>query len=889
MQPIFTVPDLEEEELQQLQPIEYAYPEALSPQLLAPGEGIQDSLRVNVGNSQGPLPKSVLDRLTPSQMRALKNQRFEDASGWARPLAQFYNAVTSPAFGEGFLLGVPNALSKLGNWFMDETFGPDDIPAWQIPQQPIREINVRRYGDTADTPADPFGYELGAESAGEVVGAATGSTLLRRVPQVASLANRLRQTQVVRNLATKAQTSQKVRRALNTARWGGEAMVDTSLAALYQDADFGNSSELFGDNPLAAREDNSYGENLRNKLIADGILLPLALIGAGQLTPWTRRLADGDLAWGLDEIADVELAPYQPRQTTQPLLSAADPEFDSAIDRSTSVNLQLQQVQQQRERVAQMIPALKTFEGGEGQFSLDIGAAGGRYRTDVDPLPRVDNPDGEGTIVGGPEMPFNLPPQQQALDLGAFGDTPDPRPEISTYLAELDELSDAQLKELLPKVDTTEQLARRDQLLQEAQARVDAAQAQIANIQERLAYPEGKKGRLTEQGSKRLLNKAQKELDAAQAQVSNLSAEPLRAESVGDQLALSLQQSLDLAPESGIELPPILDYDWDEAAEMWRPRKGQGGYPSLEAYREDISGWNRDILRGMASPTFSPEVAAILKARTGRRVWNAKKSDIVDALVEYASRRNRYAEPTPEQLPLEGLQQNLNLQSEPEFAPRGLTNVEREEIKRKILEAALDNGEVQADVSPIPDLLPATEFNQGALLDTLFDTEDGGQMMIRYAQDEVPTYRAGGKSADTLIEEVRQRFGWAELDGAAKRASDEALFQKNGWDQMTWEEKKKIFSESRGLYRGEAGEVTEVGLPGETLEWTPDGNATKTEAAAAKAEPDPVTGEPKPKATKKKRKPKVTAAVKKAREDAAKAEAQVAALKKQLEGAICDG
>ena len=90
-------------------------------------------------------------------------------------------------------------------------------------------------------------------------------------------------------------------------------MIDTSLAALYQDADFGNSADLFGENPLSAREDNTYLENLGNKLVADGILLPLTLIGAGQLTPWTRRLADGDLAWNLDEIADVELAPYVPR------------------------------------------------------------------------------------------------------------------------------------------------------------------------------------------------------------------------------------------------------------------------------------------------------------------------------------------------------------------------------------------------------------------------------------------------------------------------------------------------------------------------------------------------------------------------------------------------
>ena len=271
--------------------------------------------------------------------------------------------------------------------------------------------------------------------------------------------------------------------------------------------------------------------------------------------------------------------------------------------------------------------------------------------------------------------------------------------------------------------------------------------------------------------------------------------------------------------------------------------ENEGGYPSLEAYRQDISGWNRDILRGMASPSNSPEVAAILKARTGRRVWNAKKSDIVDALVELASRRNRYAV-MPEQLPLEGLQQNLNLDVAPEYRPRGMTTEAREEAKRRILEAALENGEVQPDVTPIPDNLPATEFNQGQLLETLFDVDDDGQMMLRYANGSLPTYKAGGRSADALIEEIRQRFGWAELDGAAKKASDEAMYQKNGWNKLTWDEKKKLFSESRGLYRSTPGEVTEIDLPGtevvtQTLEWTPEGNISAEEAAVVKPKPEP--------------------------------------------------
>lgn len=889
------LPDLDDQQLDQLKPIEFGYP-------VAQGGQLTDNLRTGVGNSQGPLPQSQLDQMSPSELRALKNQRFEDASGWARPLAQFMNTLTAPSVGEGMLIGVPNALLKLGNagmdWFAQETFGApvDDKPAWQISSEPLKELNPLREGDTADTPADKFGYELGAEASGELAGFVTGSTLLKRVPQLGMLANRLKQTETVRKLAVAAKTNRTARRALNTARWGGEAMIDTSLAALYQDADLGNSADLFGQNPLSASEDNTYIENLQRKLVADGVLLPLTLIGAGQLAPWTRRLADGDLAWNLDEVADVELAPYVPRGVTQPLLPPAADAFDSAIDRSTSSNLQVQQVQQQRDRINTMFPGLKTFEGGEGQMQLDVTGAGGAFREDGTPLPRVDNPDGEGTVVSGPEMEFRQRPtsQQGNLDLGSFGDAPDPRPEISTYLAELDELSDDQLKELLPKVSTKEQLVLREQTLQTAQARVDDAMQQIESINERLALPEGKKGKLTEQGSKRLLNKANAELEAARMQLSNITADPLKAENVGEQLALTMQQQLDLTPESGIELPPIRDMEWDEATEMWRPSRTEGGYPSLEAYRQDISGWNRDILRGMSSPNNSPEVAAILKARTGRRVWNAKKADIVDALVEYASRTKRYAV-MPEQLPIEGLQQNLNLDTPPAYMPRGLTNEAREEMKRKILESALENGEVQADVTPIPDSLPATEFNQGQLLDTLFDVDDDGQMMIRYANGQLPTYKAGGRNADALIEEVRQRFGWAELDGAAKRASDQALFEKNKWNTLTFDQKKRLFAESRGLYRTTpadpifhvkgGNELTEIDLPGtqvstQSLEWTPEGNIPAEQAAVVKPKPEP---------KKRKRKATTSTQVRKARDIEAKAEAEVAALEKQLERATCNG
>jgi hypothetical protein len=859
MDSLFDLKPLDELDEADLTPIEYSYPDAKAPPA-SPSPlnnaltdtaalGI-DWLRTNVGNQLGPIPQQQLNQLTPSQLRALKNQRFEEAAGWGKPLAQFVNAVTSPAVSEGAILGIPNALMKLADFVVDpEGALPGDVP--QIPKNALAPFNPARRGDVVNTPADDAGYVIGAEVAGEVAGALTGSTLMRRVPQVASLTNRLRQTQTARRIAVAAKTSQTKRRALNLTRWGGEAMIDTSLAALYQDADEGNVLDLLPfETAISTSKDNTYGQNLLNKVVADGILLPLTLIGAGQLAPWTRRLADGDLAWGLDEIAEVELAPYVPRSFTQPQLppaSSVDQQFDSAIDRTTSAQLQGQQVAQQQERINTMFPGLRQLNSD--QLAIDITSVGGTGTGNK--LSKVETPEGE-VVPGGPEFEFKQRPKQGALDLGEFGDAPDPRPEISTYLAELDELDDAGLRRVLGNVDQTEQISLRQQSLEEAQARVTAAEAKIADVEERLALPEGSKRKLTEQGSKRLLNKAYKELEAARLQVSNQSAEPFTAASVGDQLAMELQQSLDLSATPDVQLPSLEKFEFDEATGMWRTKKADGGYPSLEAYREDISGWNRDLLRGMASPENSPQIAALVKARTGRRVWAAKKQDIVDALVEYAGRTKRYAVDSTEQLPLEGLQQNLDLATEPTFQRRGMSAAERELMKKKILQAAIDAGEVQADITPPPAGLPQIQFNQGELIESLFNADASGQLDLLkgYADGEIPTYKAGGKNAEALIEEVRSRFDWAELDGAGQVASKKAMWEKEGWNKLTWDERKRLMMlnrEETGLYRAVAGEKvpqlaranpnevsaqllesgrTEVNT--QLLEWTPEGNVPVT-------------------------------------------------------------
>ena len=905
MDSLFDLKPLDELDEADLTPIEYSYPESpRGPGGLPPD--LTDVLRTNVGNQLGPIPQEQLNQLTPSQLRALKNQRFEEAAGWGKPLAQFVNAVTSPAVGEGMILGIPNALMKLADFVVDpEGALPGEVP--QIPRDALAPLNPAREGDVVNTPADDAGYVLGAESAGEVAGVLTGTTLMRRVPQVASLTNRLRQTQTARRLAVASKTSQTKRRVLNLTRWGGEAMIDTSLAALYQDADEGNVFDLLPfETAISTSKDNTYGQNLLNKVVADGILLPLTLIGAGQLTPWTRRLADGDLAWGLDEIADVELAPYVPRSFTQPQLppaSSVDQQFDSAIDRTTSAQLQGQQVAQQQERINTMFPGLRQLNSD--QLAIDITSVGGTGTGNR--LSRVETPDGE-VVPGGPEFEFKQSPKQGALDLGEFGDAPDPRPEISTYLAELDELDDAGLRRVLGNVDQTEQINLRQQSLEETQARVTAAEAKIADVNERLALPEGNKRRLTEKGSKRILNKANKELEAARLQVSNQSAEPFTAASVGDQLAMELQTvrlgqlDLDLDPKAKVEspeiqLPSLEKFEFDEATGTWRGKKEELGYPSLEAYRDDVSGWNRDLLREMAAPGNSPQIAALVKARTGRRVWAAKKQDIVDALVEYAGRTKRYAVDPGRQLEIPGQQGQLPVNQlvttetgvaiDVPFQRRGMSADERELMKKKILQAAIDAGEVQADITPPPAGLPQIQFNQGELIESLFNADASGQLDLLkgYADGEIPTYKAGGKNAEALIEEVRSRFDWAELDGAGQVASKKAMWEKQGWNKLTWDERKRLMMlnrEETGLYRDTPGEVTDVGTTTQLLEWTPEGNVPAKEAAVKKPAATKPKSRRKSKSTKTPDQVKVDQTLKRADDD-------VRRLEKQLAEATCNG
>jgi hypothetical protein len=122
----------------------------------------------------------------------------------------------------------------------------------------------------------------------------------------------------------------------------------------------------------------------------------------------------------------------------------------------------------------------------------------------------------------------------------------------------------------------------------------------------------------------------------------------------------------------------------------------------------------------------------------------------------------------------------------------------RERLKAKILEKAIQNGEVQPPFSPLP-TRPTTQFEQSNFINDLL-ADESGQLPLAYATDAMPTYKAGGKSVDSLVEEMRLRFEYQVLDEQARIARDQAYMAAHGWDKMSWEERKAMGLLGRGFY-----------------------------------------------------------------------------------------
>jgi hypothetical protein len=817
-------------------------------------------------------PQSMGDgtqRPTVGQARATYAKRSEAAAGPLKPVVQFANALASPDTKIGIFTGPVNGISKLGNAIGDLVQGkpwrggraltnPDWSQvnvgdAWTISDKQARQINPWRVGVGQEvTPSDDAGLAIGEGVGAELAGAATGATLLQKASQIRRLqqaAQAFLQQAAVRRAAVAITASPKLKAGANVLKNVGEAVGSTTLAVPFLDQEDGNLANL-GDLaglklPGRVEPGENYLQSMAKSIAVEGIAAPLALLGMGAMVkPIREGMAKGDLGW-IQQLADAELEPYLPRQMAGPALPPAGQTglpalpgyqqqggalvpYDSAITRSLQEQTQIRQVGEQRQRLQQM-GLVQQGEGG--QLDLALGGAvdpeirlqvrqlqtqrgqlikqGMESSQDVtQDLAKIDQEIGD-LIQSGNSADF-MPGErftQPELDM------PDGRPELDTYLANLDELGDADLRQIHSRVYADLSAERNAQELTNAQEKVTALQQQMADIDQRLV-----EGKIKPLGAKRLVGKVQKEMALAQQQVEAINARGRVPEAlVGDQLQLRIDQQGQLDLSAEVKLPPF---------EAITRTASEYGYKTPDDYRSALGGWNRDQLRRLAMPDSSPEVAALVKARTGRRVWQAKKSDIVDALVEIAEKRGRFLPPEAEQLAMElksnqfgdaaplfdrpadlsapGMTKVLDADGVEQMVPatdysgRGMDSGTRERLKAEILQRAIDNGEVQPPVSPLPQR-PVTTFEQGSLVDDLL-TEPTGQMAMAFSTDALPTYKASGKNTDALIEEMRLRFEYNLLDEQAQRAQQQALMAAHGWDTLPWEEKKKLGILGEGFY-----------------------------------------------------------------------------------------
>lgn len=915
----FEIPELSDQDMQEMEPVTAR--QGNSPRQEMAGKVKDDFGNYISADTQiGGVSAKEWYGMNPDQRRAQKAKGFEESLGPLKPLGQFVNSIASPGFVEGIISEPFNAVSNLTNAIGDVVQGKevDVSDAWQIRQEDLAKLNPQRTTLTGRSeeilPQDEGGRAWGGVVAGEVAGVVTGTAVLNKlgkIPALVRLGQAALKTRTAQKIAVKAATDRRVRGAVNFGRWGGEGLVDTAFSTVYQDprGNIANLGDALG-LELPGRYDeetDNYLDAFGKSLAMDGVAAPLSLIGAGAAVPITRRLAtNGDLPRFMQEVADIELAPYNasvgqaaavqapgrmmdvPGARPEPGIPAPVPTgnrslapaaaadlvdtgarslppvgrtsfdygqfeagpgsvagtFDSAISRTTSDQRLIQQVEAQRTRLEGM--GLQVRQG-TGQYELSFpGSVDPEVKLQVraqqvergkllkmaeegqdvsEELAQIDQSI-TNLISGGTEA--EIPPLQVELP---FQDAPDPRPEISTFLAELDELDDAQLRQILPNVDVNEKLAAKQAELEGVEGQIAEVQRQIAEVNERVQLPDGTKKKLSATGAKRKLNPLTRQLEELQANVERLQQTPAQPFLVGDQLNLAMDQQtvMELFPQAEIEMPPFFDMEWDEVAGMYRTSKSPQGYASVDAYREALQKFPRDLLRKMNAPlevSGDGRIAAILKARTGRRVWSAKKDDIIDAMIEFAQKQGKFLEPVGQQLefemqqslPFNSLRQSLDADGNPvvdlippEFpGGPGMDAAQREDFKRRILQAAIDNGEVQPDVTPIPAKVPQPEFNQTELIDSLF-ADETGQLPLMFATDMIPAYKAGGKSAETMLEEIRLRYDWAELDNASKQASKEALMKKEGWDTMTWEEQKQMGLMDPFLYAVPTRERTYVG------------------------------------------------------------------------------
>ena len=805
-----------------------------------------------------------------------------------KPLQQLSNTLASPDMVSGRLVADPiNAISKFTNFLGDKIQGreSDTSDAWQIPNRVRDFAPMRAYMGNEVTPADVSGRAVAATVLPTALSHVMGYGFLASGGRIASGLQALGAT---RALAVAAKTSPALARTLNIGSAVGKELAINASALPFIDPQQGtlaNIGDAFGvELPGSVNPDDTYGEALAKAVSVEGLAAPLGVIGAGSLIrPFRRELTAESRAFWNDtfwrEMGDNGLLDQykynpswavgpQPRPT--PLLpSGAAPAdapqlpatatreaggalalpmpetpFGSAIERNLSDQTQLRQVQQQRQRLQQ---AGLLEMGAGGQLELSVGqAVSPEIKTQIRQLQtqrgqllkqindlsaggddtaaqelskgldEIDKQVADLTLSGSTDQ-FLAPPERQlAMDM-PMPEAADTRPEVDTVLAQLDEMDDSQLRDIHSRVWRQAGERRNAEELTGSQQQIAALQQRMADIEARQQA-----GELTPRGAKGLLTRAQKELAASQAQLKAIQSRMAKPEPlVGEQLELATIQQPGLPLFDAPELPPA----------RWVGPAEDAPYRSPADYQQALESFSRDTLRKMAMPQVSPEVAALVKARTGRRVWQAKKADVIDAFVELAQRRRQFLAlddpgrqmdaplttnmagatdaPLLDQtadLTVPGMGQALDADGNPitvpmvDYVPRGMDSATRERLKMEVVWAGVRNGEFQAPVTPLPQRPAAPEFfSQGSFIDDLLSDETG-QLPLLYTLDQAPVYEASGKNAGALIDEMRLRFEYTRLDNEAAQAQKDAFMAAHGWDNLPWEEKKRLGILGQGVF-----------------------------------------------------------------------------------------
>tara|TARA_R100000655_G_scaffold31768_1_gene63506 strand:+ start:79 stop:3255 length:3177 start_codon:yes stop_codon:yes gene_type:complete len=874
----------------------------------------------------------------------------------------------------------------------------DTSDAWIIPDEAIRAQRTPTFDfktggfisgdDQGVIPADKYALPFAKEIGGEALGLATyvgAASWIKRLGFFKSVAGKVRQTQLMKSLAVAAQKDKKLRAGIKGTQFTAEAFIEQMVVAPFIDNEEGNVMDLFPENQVTnflgrSQAGDDYITKTEKNIRANG-LVALPLLGAAQFVPSVRKwMTTGDIGW-LDELGKAEIDPYLPHiNKTDPLklpegkqggaltlhrtdsssIATADTnsamvptpggaitKYDSAISRSLDEQTQINQVREQRERLANM----GLTELGDGdQLELSVGqVADPEIKVAIEAIRKQRNVLLKQAATTGEDLTEKLTEldvlQDQVLEQGLGGqsfpdllgtspqqlDLPDPRKEIDHLLADLDELSDEQLIALKNEVSAPTRRRLREQLIQEQSEKVAAFDAQFDEINQRLDIGKqelAEKGKvkkgLTDKGAQRKITQAQKELQLAQQELDRLKESgKIKNPLVGDQLEFVLDEGVapdqparkgdwsdkdfdiqrrEFADEAGFNrfiqaLDRAFGHEWvnepietignalnvlnigrvfvEEGTQKAgrdiarltplakkflkkaRELKKKGiqinlpkqevkrNLPSQEQitqYTENLSQLGRDDLRSIAAPSNSPEVAAIVKQRTGRRVWSAKKQDIINAFIEYYERSGRFIElnevrqldidlgDTRSTTPLTKLADSEGVESAvPTF---DLLNAEkRETFKAEILRIAIENGEVQSPKTPIPEKVPTTDFNQASFLDDML-SDESGQLAFLYSTDQLPTYKAGGKNSGALVEEMRLRYEYLLQDEFGKKAIREAQMAFEGWDEMTWDQKKSRLSSTNAQWGTQFNPELEIKGAREGQAYTKTGTEFKAELKA---------------------------------------------------------